>query len=159
ALMEAFKGDKLNVAALGNQVPQLHLHHVVRYASDAAWPAPVWGRHPPQPYDEAGRAARVAAPRPRPPGNFAPAGETRRIFWGEEPMNGLGAWLGLSLPLTALAEDKAAPATYPVTSDAYSSETRSVSLKQLSDMGLATGTWNGSPKVQKDRQWYADNFY
>ena len=43
-LMETYAGDKLNVAALGNQVPQLHLHHIVRYVSDAAWPAPIWGR-------------------------------------------------------------------------------------------------------------------
>jgi diadenosine tetraphosphate (Ap4A) HIT family hydrolase len=49
-LMEVYIGDKLNVAALGNQVPQLHLHHIVRYATDAAWPTPVWGKHPPQPY-------------------------------------------------------------------------------------------------------------
>lgn len=49
-LMSAFSGDKLNVAALGNQVPQLHLHHVVRYASDPAWPAPIWGKHPALPY-------------------------------------------------------------------------------------------------------------
>lgn len=49
-LMTAFVGDKLNFAALGNQVPQLHLHHVVRYRSDPAWPAPIWGKHPPKPY-------------------------------------------------------------------------------------------------------------
>lgn len=55
ALMQAFDGTKLNVAALGNVVAQLHVHHVVRFEDDAAWPAPVWGRHPPQPYDEAGR--------------------------------------------------------------------------------------------------------
>jgi diadenosine tetraphosphate (Ap4A) HIT family hydrolase len=42
--------DKLNIAALGNLVPQLHLHHVVRYRSDPAWPAPVWGKAPPVPY-------------------------------------------------------------------------------------------------------------
>ena len=42
--------DKLNIAALGNVVPQLHLHHVVRYRSDPAWPAPVWGKAPPVPY-------------------------------------------------------------------------------------------------------------
>jgi diadenosine tetraphosphate (Ap4A) HIT family hydrolase len=35
--------DKLNVAALGNQVPQLHVHLVARYKADAAWPKPVWG--------------------------------------------------------------------------------------------------------------------
>jgi len=44
-LMEAYAGEKLNLAALGNQVPQLHLHHIVRYKSDAAWPAPIWGKH------------------------------------------------------------------------------------------------------------------
>jgi len=49
-LMTAFEGDKLNIAALGNQVPQLHLHHIVRYVSDPAWPGPVWGRHPPITY-------------------------------------------------------------------------------------------------------------
>lgn len=42
-LMDAFRGDKLNIGALGNLVPQLHLHHIVRYRSDAAWPRPVWG--------------------------------------------------------------------------------------------------------------------
>ena len=35
--------DKLNVASLGNQVPQLHVHVIARYRSDAAWPNPVWG--------------------------------------------------------------------------------------------------------------------
>lgn len=49
-LMDEFGGDKLNVAALGNQVPQLHIHHVVRFREDVAWPAPIWGRQPPQPY-------------------------------------------------------------------------------------------------------------
>ena len=46
ALMTACSGEKLNVAALGNVVNQLHLHHVVRFSSDSAWPGPVWGRHP-----------------------------------------------------------------------------------------------------------------
>ncbi len=50
ALTELFKPDKLNIAALGNQVPQLHVHHLVRYTHDPAWPAPVWGRLPPKPY-------------------------------------------------------------------------------------------------------------
>ena len=35
--------DKMNVAALGNQVPQLHIHIIARYQTDAAWPGPVWG--------------------------------------------------------------------------------------------------------------------
>ena len=49
-LAALFVPDKLNVAAIGNLVPQLHLHHVVRYRDDPAWPAPVWGRFEPLPY-------------------------------------------------------------------------------------------------------------
>ena len=47
-----FNADKINIAALGNLVPQLHLHHIVRYTTDAAWPAPVWGKLPAKPYTE-----------------------------------------------------------------------------------------------------------
>ncbi|ALP54895.1 hypothetical protein Tel_15325 [Candidatus Tenderia electrophaga] len=54
ALERAFTPDKLNIAALGNLVPQLHLHHIVRYDTDPAWPAPVWGRLPAIPYDDYG---------------------------------------------------------------------------------------------------------
>jgi diadenosine tetraphosphate (Ap4A) HIT family hydrolase len=43
-LQQQFQGDKLNIAALGNVVPQLHLHHIVRFNTDPAWPAPVWGK-------------------------------------------------------------------------------------------------------------------
>lgn len=50
AMMEAFGGDKLNIAALGNLVPQLHLHHIVRYLDDEAWPGPVWGVGTPRAY-------------------------------------------------------------------------------------------------------------
>lgn len=49
-IMSAFSGEKLNVAALGNMTPQLHIHHIVRYASDPAWPGPIWGQHPLRPY-------------------------------------------------------------------------------------------------------------
>lgn len=45
-----FAADKMNVATLGNVVSQLHMHVIVRQAGDLAWPAPVWGRHPAQPY-------------------------------------------------------------------------------------------------------------
>ncbi len=51
AVLEEFGGDKLNVAALGNVVPQLHLHHIVRRVGDPAWPGPVWGHRPPHPYE------------------------------------------------------------------------------------------------------------
>ena len=54
-MMKLFEGDKMNVAALGNMVPQLHLHHIVRYRSDPAWPGPVWGKQAPVPYDERDR--------------------------------------------------------------------------------------------------------
>lgn len=49
---EAFRADKINIAALGNIVPQLHLHHVVRYKDDMAWPSPIWGKHPAREYTE-----------------------------------------------------------------------------------------------------------
>lgn len=51
-LMDVFKPDKLNIAALGNMVPQLHIHHIARFTSDAAWPAPIWGKHPAVPYTD-----------------------------------------------------------------------------------------------------------
>jgi len=49
-LMAQFDGHKLNVAAIGNVVRQLHLHHVVRRVDDSAWPSPVWGIGTPEPY-------------------------------------------------------------------------------------------------------------
>lgn len=39
-----YQADKMNIAAIGNMVPQLHIHHIVRYQTDKAWPAPVWGK-------------------------------------------------------------------------------------------------------------------
>ncbi|NOQ93395.1 MAG: HIT domain-containing protein [Methylophaga sp.] len=44
ALNDLVQADKMNVAALGNVVSQLHIHHVARYQSDETWPAPVWGK-------------------------------------------------------------------------------------------------------------------
>ncbi len=52
AIADHFNADKINVAALGNMVPQLHIHHIVRYESDPAWPAPVWGHAAAKPYSE-----------------------------------------------------------------------------------------------------------
>lgn len=63
-LMSACGGDKLNIAALGNQVRQLHVHHIVRFVGDAAWPGPVWGCQAPVPYSEAAKADRVKQLRP-----------------------------------------------------------------------------------------------
>ncbi|UCO97059.1 HIT domain-containing protein [Metapseudomonas lalkuanensis] len=45
-LKDTFGADKMNVATLGNVVSQLHMHVIVRRREDAAWPYPVWGRHP-----------------------------------------------------------------------------------------------------------------
>lgn len=53
ALADLFQARKMNIAALGNLEPQLHLHHVVRQETDPAWPHPVWGRVPAIPYSEA----------------------------------------------------------------------------------------------------------
>jgi diadenosine tetraphosphate (Ap4A) HIT family hydrolase len=51
-LSRLFRPDKLNVGALGNIVPQLHIHVVARTASDPAWPGPVWGSGAAEPYGE-----------------------------------------------------------------------------------------------------------
>jgi diadenosine tetraphosphate (Ap4A) HIT family hydrolase len=53
ALLALAPDHKLNVGALGNMVPQLHLHHVLRHAADPAWPGPVWGFGQRLPYDAA----------------------------------------------------------------------------------------------------------
>ncbi len=52
ALDRLFHPDKLNVGALGNVVPQLHVHVVARAAGDPAWPGPVWGSGAAVPYSE-----------------------------------------------------------------------------------------------------------
>lgn len=51
-LMQCFNGDKMNVAALGNMTPQLHIHHIVRFKNDPSWPKPIWGQLPLKPYEE-----------------------------------------------------------------------------------------------------------
>jgi diadenosine tetraphosphate (Ap4A) HIT family hydrolase len=50
-LRDVFRPFKLNVAALGNLVPQLHVHVIARFEGDPAWPAPVWGRVAARPYE------------------------------------------------------------------------------------------------------------
>jgi len=50
ALRAVTRCDKLNVAAIGNVVPQLHVHIIARRRDDAAWPQPVWGALPPREY-------------------------------------------------------------------------------------------------------------
>jgi diadenosine tetraphosphate (Ap4A) HIT family hydrolase len=52
---------KLNIAALGNQVPQLHVHVIARQHSDAAWPKPVWGVKPPLAYNDGQQADLLGA--------------------------------------------------------------------------------------------------
>ena len=51
-----YKGKKMNVANLGNIVPQLHIHHIVRYEDDLAWPGPIWGIQDAKPYKELERS-------------------------------------------------------------------------------------------------------
>ena len=51
ALKEVTGCDKLNLAALGNVVPQLHVHVIARRSGDAGWPKPIWGAAPPVPHD------------------------------------------------------------------------------------------------------------
>ena len=59
ALQAAVKPHKLNVAALGNVVPQLHIHVIARFHDDIAWPRPVWGMATAQPYSPELLIARV----------------------------------------------------------------------------------------------------
>lgn len=49
-LEQLYRPDKLNVAALGNMVQQLHIHVIGRFAQDRAWPDPIWNTEPRQPY-------------------------------------------------------------------------------------------------------------
>jgi diadenosine tetraphosphate (Ap4A) HIT family hydrolase len=64
ALKDETRCDKLNVAAIGNVVPQLHVHIVARRKDDALWPKPVWGA-PPRAYDPAVLDCFVSAIRDR----------------------------------------------------------------------------------------------
>lgn len=54
-----FAPKSMNVAALGNSVPQLHVHHVARFEGDLAWPGAIWGAHPAKNYDDATLADRL----------------------------------------------------------------------------------------------------
>ena len=65
ALKEETQCDKLNVAAIGNVVPQLHIHIVARRRDDALWPKPVWGAAPPRAYDPTALERFVTAIRAR----------------------------------------------------------------------------------------------
>ena len=59
ALQVAFKPHKLNVAALGNLVSQLHVHVIARFEHDIAWPRPVWGMASAQPYSPEALVRRI----------------------------------------------------------------------------------------------------
>ncbi|WP_340117167.1 HIT family protein [Pelagibius sp. 7325] len=50
-LQSRFAPDKINIGALGNMVPQLHIHVIARFRNDPAWPGPVWGARPAEPYE------------------------------------------------------------------------------------------------------------
>jgi diadenosine tetraphosphate (Ap4A) HIT family hydrolase len=65
ALKDETRCDKLNVAAIGNMVPQLHIHVVARRKDDAAWPKPVWGAVPRRAYEAEAMERFVAAIRGR----------------------------------------------------------------------------------------------
>jgi diadenosine tetraphosphate (Ap4A) HIT family hydrolase len=54
-----FDAHKMNVAALGNLVHQLHVHHIARFSDDAAWPQPIWGKLPAKAYSSEQLAERI----------------------------------------------------------------------------------------------------
>ena len=59
ALVSVYNPDKMNVAALGNMTPQLHIHVIARYKTDPAWPGPVWGAVAAKKYGEAEQAQTI----------------------------------------------------------------------------------------------------
>lgn len=59
AMNEVFTPDKMNIAALSNVVPQLHIHHIARFKDDPAWPRPAWGARPPSPYAQSALEQRL----------------------------------------------------------------------------------------------------
>jgi len=61
ALKTSTGAAKINVGALGNIVPQLHVHIVARSIGDPAWPGPVWGHSPAKPYEASELQNRIAA--------------------------------------------------------------------------------------------------
>lgn len=63
SVLNAFGGDKMNIASLGNMVPQLHIHHIVRFKNDPAWPGPVWGHSKAIPYSDIKREETIEVAR------------------------------------------------------------------------------------------------
>lgn len=63
-MKSVFRADKINTAALGNQVPQLHIHVIARFTNDPAWPKPIWSVGERRQMTEAERMQRIAALRP-----------------------------------------------------------------------------------------------
>ena len=59
AMVELYGPDKMNVAALGNMTPQLHIHVIARWTTDSAWPGPVWGKVPRTAYETTALEMRV----------------------------------------------------------------------------------------------------
>ncbi|MCE3253800.1 MAG: hypothetical protein K0Q67_2820 [Cellvibrio sp.] len=58
-MTSVFDADKMNVAALGNVVRQLHIHHIARFTDDLAWPQPIWGKLPAKEYSVEAFAERI----------------------------------------------------------------------------------------------------
>lgn len=58
-MTSVFDADKMNVAALGNVVRQLHIHHIARFTDDPAWPQPIWGKLPAKEYSTEAFAERI----------------------------------------------------------------------------------------------------
>lgn len=60
AIQSLYQPDKINTAALGNMVPQLHIHVFARYKTDPAWPRPVWAIQADEiPYTEGDKGAEI----------------------------------------------------------------------------------------------------
>lgn len=81
ALKTIYAPDKINTAALGNMVPQLHIHIFARYEKDAAWPKPVWAHDIAEvPYDDAARQTEIDRLR----AHFAADGFEQKTMQGDK---------------------------------------------------------------------------
>ena len=60
-LKDHYQAHKMNIAALGNQVAQLHIHHIARFTDDTAWPGPVWNSGATERYEPSELGKQTAA--------------------------------------------------------------------------------------------------
>jgi hypothetical protein len=104
--------DKINVAALGNVVSQLHVHVVARFQADPAWPGPVWGRAPARAYG-AEQALAMLSGINGALASLAEMATARGVAAGERATTGAAKRAGTSGPASPTPMDRAAATWRP----------------------------------------------